>query len=228
MKNKIYFLIVLGLFLGSCSTGNLSFSKRKYTKGKYKPERGNYNVAKADKAEETKYVVSHEKNEKKQNFKSKKENNSKKELATKNEKHVVKNDESSYAENAGFEQNTEPKVSDNVIINENKTPKVTDPILEEGVVAPTALPESAPSADVSLILGIISLILGIVAFIIAIVAFFSLAWAGWVALALGIIAIGTGIAALIMDGSVMGYIGMSFGIAAIALFLIWLIIWLLI
>ncbi|MCB0478673.1 MAG: hypothetical protein KDC84_10940 [Crocinitomicaceae bacterium] len=49
MKTIFYLLLIFTLFLGSCSTRNSvshNFSKRKYTKGHYKPERGHYNLAK--------------------------------------------------------------------------------------------------------------------------------------------------------------------------------------
>ncbi|MCB0478674.1 MAG: hypothetical protein KDC84_10945 [Crocinitomicaceae bacterium] len=227
MKNKIYLLLVIALFLGSCSSGNMAFSKRKYTKGKYKPERGNYNVAKGEKSEDTKYVVSKDKNLSKQDYKVKSEKNSKKEIRNQKETEVAENNEVQPVK-VRNSVDTKPEKSgqDQLLLEDQKVSKTNEPLeVEQQNTNTSSTPEASPAGDIGWILGLIALVLGVLSFIFIIMAFFYpfVIWAGWTALAFAIIAIGLGTASLIIDGNVMGYIGMSFGVATIVVFLFWLL-----
>ncbi len=221
MKNNLFLLVAGLVFLASCSTGN--FAKRKYTKGKYKPERGDYNVAKNNnKKDDTKYVVKTEKNELKQNYKVDKSKLKKEEIQNTNVVEVAENETNVKANEPIIASNKqEGQLADNIIIqDENQNEEV---IVKENTEAAPSTPEPSP-ASAGEILGYIGFGFGMLAFLMAVLGWLTLgiAYAG---LALGIIGLGVSIASWVIDGQSMWNLwGTISSAVAIVLSILWIIL----
>ena len=164
MKNNLFLLIAGLVFLASCSTGN--FAKRKYTKGKYKPERGDYNVAKnGNKKDDTKYVVKTEKNELKQNYKVDKSKTKKEKVSKKVvENEVAEVEITEVNEPAVNKNKRKVQTTDGLIENEKTIEEVQE---NEKTEATPSTPEPAPSTAGE-ILGYIGFGFGLLAVLLAV------------------------------------------------------------
>lgn len=219
---KFYFILLSTLFiLASCSTGN--FAKRKYTKGKYKPEKGDYQVAKNDKKKsDTKYVVKTEKNQLKQDYKvtTKKNKKTEKTVTPKNEVSEVEIQQEENEIHVS-ENNNEVLVEDNEMEKTNNPKEVE---AQENTETTASTPEPAPSMAGD-ILGYIGFALGILGLLFVILGAFVSGGLFWAGFAFALIALGVSIASWVIDGqSMWNLVGVITSAIAIAFSIIWLII----
>ena len=226
MKNFTFILVGSLIFLASCSTGNMAFSKRKYTKGKYKPEKNDYKVAKSDnKSDDTKYVVKTEKNPSKQNYKVSNSKVKKEETVAKRENTpVVKEVKNEKVQEVAVVENKNQNVVFEDQVTEVKTTKVDEPVIENSSDATPNTPKKAP-ADAAEILGYIGFAFGLLALLVAILGFLPYFFA-YGAIGLGIIGLGCSIASWIIGGkTVWNFWGVIASAVAIALAILWAILW---
>ncbi|MEZ4936028.1 MAG: hypothetical protein R2799_00380 [Crocinitomicaceae bacterium] len=226
MKNLTVLALGGIFFLASCSTGNMSFSKRKYTKGKYKPEKSDYKVAKSsNKTEDTKYVVKTEKNPSKQSYKVSKSKVKKEEQVAKNNAAPVFQKEAKVSRTEEvLAQNKNNSVVQEDGITEVNTERKQEQIIENVSEAAPVTPEPAP-AGAGEILGYIGFGFGLLAVLLAVLGWLTLGLA-YAALALGIIGLGTSIASWVIDGQSMWNLwGTISSAVAIVLAIIFMILW---